>query len=203
MWPFQAWLNALIQMRQSINMRSKALSLLYLILGAWLGGSILVGTAAGYNFAGFDDLFERNPRLAERAGFRPEDPEAKKASLLWVHSSELNRVMFESWNLIQLVLGVLAIALALSTRAGWIITAALCLAVALISYAQLFLSPELVDLGRRLDFVPRNPPPAELAPFRQLHGRYFALEALRFLLVVLAAVLLAFRPFPVRDPNRG
>ena len=76
-------------------MRVKALSVLYLVFGAWLGGSILVGLAAGYNFAGFEDLFERNPRLAERAGFEPDDPEAKKVSLLWVHSSELNRVLFD------------------------------------------------------------------------------------------------------------
>ncbi len=184
-------------------MRVKALSMLYLVFGAWLCGSILVGTAAGYNFAGFEDLFERNPRLAERAGFEPADIEAKKVSLLWVHSSELNRVLFESWNRTQLVLGVFAVALALASHARRIITGALFVAVALITYVQFFLAPELVELGRQLDFVPRNPPPAELAPFQRLHGRYFALEALRFALVALAALLLALRPFPAGDAEPG
>ncbi len=184
-------------------MRVKALSLLYLIFGAWLGGSVLVGTAAGYNFAGFEDLFQRNPRLAERAGFEPDHIEAKKVSLLWVHSSELNRVLFESWNRTQLVLGVLCIALALVSGARRIITAALILAVALIAYAQFFLAPELVELGRQLDFVPRNPPPPELTPFKQLHGRYFALEAVRFALVALAALLLVFRPSSAGEATRA
>ncbi len=175
-------------------MRVKALSVLYLVFGAWLGGSILVGLAAGYNFAGFEDLFERNPSLAERAGFEPDDMGAKKVSLLWVHSSELNRVLFESWNRTQLVLGALCIALALAAGARGIITAALFLAVTLIAYVQYFLAPELVELGRQLDFVPRDPPPPELAPFKRLHGRYFALEAVRFVLVVLAALLLVWRP---------
>ena len=110
------------------------------------------------------------------------------------YSSELNRVLFESWNRTQLVLGALCIGLALVSGARRIITAALFLAVALIAYAQYFLAPELVELGRQLDFVPRDPPPPELVPFKRLHGRYFALEAVRFALVALAALVLVLRP---------
>ncbi len=47
--------------------------LLAFILGAWLGGSLLAGAAVPYNFAGFADLFARNPRLAQAAGFDPAD----------------------------------------------------------------------------------------------------------------------------------
>ena len=63
--------------------------LLHIILGIWLGGSVVIGSVVAYSFSGIDDLFARNSRLEGVAGFTLEDINATKTSLLWVHSSEL------------------------------------------------------------------------------------------------------------------
>ncbi len=169
-------------------------SLLVLILGVWLGGSLIMGAVVSYNFAGFADLFERNPRLAEHAGFDPANSEDKKTSLLWVHASELNRVFFHAWNRTQIVLGGLALALALAARAGRLLVMVLALALALVAWIHFGIEPQVVDLGRQLDFLPRAPPPPMVEPFQRLHGLYFSAELLRLALVALAALLLILRP---------
>jgi hypothetical protein len=49
-------------------------------------------------------------------------------------------------------------------------------------FLQLYVVPETVRLGRLLDFVPREPPPPEAAPFWRLHHTYTGLDMLKFLL---------------------
>lgn len=164
--------------------------LLHLVLGIWLGGSVILGAIVAYNFSGIDDLFDRNPRLQEHAGFSPDDSDAKKSSLLWVHSSELNRVFFEVWNRAQLVLGGLAVFLGVLGRRGRAPVVLLTIAAALIGLIHLVLEPQIVELGRQLDFLPRNPPPPMLEGFQRVHGIYFAAESLRFGLVCLATLLI-------------
>jgi hypothetical protein len=174
--------------------------LLHLVLGVWLGGSVILGAVVAYNFSGVDDLFARNPRLQEHAGFAPNDTDAKKSSLLWVHSSELNRVFFEVWNRTQLVLGGLAVLLAVLARVGRLPIVLLATATAMVGLIQLVLEPQIVELGRQLDFLPRHPPPPMLEDFQRHHGFYFAAESLRFGLVCLAALMLvvsAMRRKPV------
>ena len=171
----------------------RARALLILVLGLWLGGSLVVGAVTSYNFAGFADLFERNPALAAQAGFDPADTEAKKTSLLWVHASELNRVFFDYWNRAQLVLGVLALVLALLSRSGRLVPALLFVAVILVALVRFGIEPQVVALGRELDFAPRIPPPPQVEPFQSLHGLYFSAELLRLALVALAAALLVLR----------
>lgn len=171
----------------------KPAPLLHFVLGVWLGGSVILGSIVAYNFSGVEDLFARNPRLAEQAGFSPDDADAKKTSLIWVHSSELNRVFFEIWNRTQLVLGALAVGLALwgrSRRAPVLLLATGTLLVALTHWG---IEPEIVALGRQLDFLPRTPPPAILETFQRYHGAYFLAESLRFGVVALAALLLIGR----------
>lgn len=166
--------------------------LLAFVLGVWLGGSVLVGAAVSYNFAGFNDLFARNPRLAQAAGFDPRDTAAKKQSLLWVHSAELNRVWFTIWNRAQIVLGTLALVLAVRAHARRLPLALLALALALTVAIHLGLEPRVIELGRALDLVPRDPPPPALAPFQDAHRAYFAADTLRFCVLLAAAGLLLY-----------
>ena len=167
----------------------KSHPLLAFVLGLWIGGSIFLGAAVYYNFAGFDDLFERNPRLAAHAGFDPADTAAKKTSLLWVHAAEQNRVIFHYWNSTQIVLAALALIMAIRWRAHWLPTALLALALGLAVLVHFGLEPQIVDLGRQLDFIPRDPPPPMLEPFQQAHRNYFIAEIARLIVVLLAATL--------------
>lgn len=171
----------------------KAKMFLAWVLGAWLGGSLIIGGVVSYNFAGLEDLFARNPKLADHAGFTLEDEAAKKTSLIWVHSSELNRVFFETWNRAQLVLGGLALVLALGARAGKLATLLLLLAVVLVACTHFLVEPQIVSLGRQLDFASRVPPPPEMGAFQRQHGIYFTLEAVRLVLMAGATLILLFR----------
>jgi hypothetical protein len=171
---------------------------LILTLGLWLGASIVVGGIAAYNLAGIPDLLERNPALAAHSGFDPNDADAKKQSLLWAHASELNRALFETWNRAQLLLGAAALLIALyltrgeprtRNRGRWLPAGLIAAALALVLGLQWMVEPELVDLGRQLDFVPRSPAPPELAAFQRLHGWYNAAELLRLTLLALTTAL--------------
>ncbi len=164
--------------------------LLAFVLGLWIGGTVFLGSVVYYNFAGLDDIFERNPRLAAHAGFDPADIEAKKTSLIWVHSAEQNRVIFHYWNRTQIVLAALALILAIRWRARWLPTALLAIALGLAILLHLGLEPQIVDLGRQLDFISRDPPPPMLEPFGQAHRNYFIAETARLAAVLLAATLL-------------
>jgi hypothetical protein len=171
----------------------KPAPLLHLILGIWLGGSVIIGWVVAYNFSGVDDLFARNPKLQEHAGFSPQDADAKKSSLLWVHSSELNRVFFEVWNRAQIVLGALAVMLAAWSNARRLALILLVVATIFVVLIHWALEPQLVELGRQLDFLPRDPPPPMLGEFQRYHGIYFAAESMRFGLVCLATLLVMVR----------
>jgi hypothetical protein len=168
----------------------KVAPLLHFLLGIWLGGSLVLGAVVAFNFSGFDDLFARNPKLQAHAGFAADDLNAKKTSLLWVHSAELNRVLFEAWNRAQLVLGVLAVLIAVWGKVGRWPLVLLVAATMLVGLVHLILEPRIVELGRQLDFLPRNPPPPMLESFQRYHGIYFSVEILRFGLLVIATLLL-------------
>ncbi|WP_295383943.1 hypothetical protein [uncultured Thiodictyon sp.] len=162
------------------------------VLGVWLGGSVLMTAVATYNFAGFADLFARNPALAQHAGFDLKDADAKKASLLWVHSAELNRVLFHYWNRTQIVLAALVLVLALRARASWPVIALLGLSLGLVVYVHLVLEPQMEELGRQLDFVSRTPPPPGLATFQQLHQYSVIADGVRLALLSAATLILFF-----------
>jgi hypothetical protein len=168
-------------------------AMLVWLLGAWIGGSLVLGGIVAYNFAGLEALFDRNPALAAQAGFDVTDTAAKKSSLLWVHASELNRALFEYWNMAQLVLGLMAIGLAWRARSGWPVLALLALAWGLVVYLAWVINPEVVRLGRALDFVARVPPPPGLASFQRLHGTYFSLQLVQWLALLAASVLVLRR----------
>jgi hypothetical protein len=167
--------------------------LLCLVLGAWLGGSAVVFGVVVFNFSGIRLLADRNPKLAARLGFDPSDEAAKKSSLIWVHASELNRFYFDAWGRAQLFIGGVALAAAVLRRQGRPITVCLLLSLLSVGYHHFVLEPEIVAVGRRLDFEPRDPPPAELATFGRLHAKSLAVEGARMACLLAAAILAAAR----------
>ena len=101
-----------------------------------------------------------------------------------------NRVFFEAWNRAQLVLGALAVALALWGRSRRTPVMLLVASLLLVVFTHWALEPQIVELGRELDFVPRNPPPPVWEAFQHYHSAYFLVETVRFGLVVLATLFL-------------
>jgi len=161
------------------------------ILGAWIAGSICMSVVATENFYTIDRLLasRANPVFAaalDRLGA------VEARDLLRYLSSELNRLYFQLWNGAQIVLGVVALWL-IAGSAKWVkwgVAAMLATVVLMLVY----LTPQIVTLGRSLDFVPRDPAPPGMSRFWVLHAAYTSLEMLKLVVgVVVAASLARYR----------
>ncbi len=152
------------------------------IMGAWMMGSICMSVVATENFYTIDRLLETSAKAefyaaVQKLGHTPA------RDLLRYLSSELNRLYFQGWNIAQPVLGVAALWLAGGApriRRGILVM--LGIVVLMLAY----LTPQIVSLGRSLDFVPRDPAPPGMQRFWILHAAYTSLEMLK--LVVGLAV---------------
>lgn len=106
-------------------------------------------------------------------------------------ASEMNRLYFRAWEAAQLLFGAVLLVLVsigpnrdLTSRN--LIIVMVVIVVAFVAY----LTPNIVALGRGLDFVPRDPPPPEFARFWQFHIAYTLLDLLKLGLGLWAAIRL-------------
>ncbi len=149
------------------------------ILGAWLAMTLCMWYAAIGSFGAIRRVLESsNPRVAETA--KPLTPDQTR--LVMRHAaSEINRTYFRAygWAQLALGLGLLIVLLRQSPRdtAALVVTGAM---LAVVAGLALYVTPEIVALGRRIDFVPRDPAPPEMARFRMLHGAFTALDGAKF-----------------------
>lgn len=163
-----------------------------LLLGFWLGGSLFMLTVATHNFAGVDILLRG-----------PSAPAAKQIQVLGANEartllryqvSELNRWYFENWERVQIGLGV-AILLVFVFGAGAkpfaMITASAMLLIVLMQ--RFLLTPEIVRLGRAIDFVGTSSPSVDRAHFWNFHTAYSTIEVLKLVLGFLLTARLVFR----------
>jgi hypothetical protein len=115
--------------------------------------------------------------------------------LLRYLSSELNRLFFQLWNVTQFVIGALVVWLLAANRsvakARW---GALAM-FGIVVFEIVWLTPQIISLGRGLDFVPRDPAPPSLARFGIFHGLYLILEVLKLAIgVVVVYWIMRSRP---------
>jgi hypothetical protein len=168
------------------------------LLGAWLMGSVMMFVVAPTNFRLIDELLHASSNasfhtLVDRFGSAPV------RELYRYLASELNRSFFLRWNVAQLVLGAascgLSWRLGLERRVRLSLLAATVLVVALLGA----FTPLIIQLGRSLDFVPREPAPPQLARFQLIHIAYTGIELIKLACVGLGAFwLLRRRPEPER-----
>ena len=183
------------------------------LLGAWTMGSICMSVVATENFYTIDRLL-KGPANADfvRAVMKLEQTPAR--DLLRYLSSELNRLYFQMWNVAQIAIGAGVFWLiagsrkqdpAYVRRAGLLGPAgsiAGMLAIVLLMLA--YLTPQIVSLGRSLDFVPRDPAPPGMQRFWILHATYTTLEMLKLLAGMVAAWQLSDRsPEGLRHMKSG
>jgi len=166
----------------------KKTTTLVLVLGIWLGASALLLWVVGSSFPGVEKAVQNNEKLAKEAGLKPGDAAARKISVPWVVTGELNRQYFAGWNVGQLILAGTALLCAARCRqrATFLV---LCIAAFIVLALSFWLAPELTVTGRSLDFVPRDPPPAQESRFMGLHRLYTGLELAKVVLLVLAVKL--------------
>ena len=153
------------------------------ILGAWTMGSICMSAVATENFYTIDRLLDSSTKpefydAVQKLGHAPA------RDLLRYLSSELNRLYFQGWNVLQLLLG--AAAFWLAGREPRIRRGILTM-IAIVALMLVYLTPQIVTLGRSLDFVPRDPAPPGMQKFWILHAAYTSLEMVKLVVGLVVA----------------
>jgi hypothetical protein len=159
-------------------------------MGAWFAGNVIVAVVAAQNFYTVDRLLAGSTnRVFVSEVARVGEPETR--DLLRYLSSELNRHYFRLWNTAQLTIGLLVLWLIAhgrsTARARWGVLGM----VGLVTVASVWLTPEIISVGRSLDFVPRDPVPSSLQRFWILHGVYTSLEACKVVVGLIVSVWIA------------
>ena len=165
--------------------------LVLVLLGAWLLGLVAMAGVAMQNFYTIDHLLETLPNSVFASGVDALDSQEGPAArdFLRYLSSELNRLFFWAWGLAEVVIGGIVTWLVWTVpdrRIRWAAIAMLVLSVLLTFGA----TPPIVSIGRELDFVPRDPPPPELATFGMLHAAYSIGDGIKLVLGLLMAMWL-------------
>lgn len=165
-------------------MRTTAL----ILVTVWLTGTAIMAFVATQNFKTVDRILEKpTPQAALVLAGQQHDT----LRILLRHlASELNRFYFLAWNSTQMLLAVIVLAMML--RAGSRMEAGLSVVMLLIAIVLLGATFRIIDAGRVIDFVPRNPPPPEVAAFGRLHAVYGALELVK----LAVGCVLGWKLFP-------
>lgn len=166
--------------------------MIFFLMGAWMMGSITMAFVATQNFRAVDRILTA-PADADLQrkldGLSRED-----ARMILRHlASEMNRFYFRVWEGTQLILGGLVLMLLMTSGRSDALTRALVVTMlAVVVVFIVFLTPQIVALGRSLDFASRTPPPPQYARFWRFHLTYTLLDLLKLLLgaVVLARLLM-------------
>lgn len=150
------------------------------VLGVWIGITLFMWFAAGRSFAIVERVLQsQDPQFAKIT--KPLNP-TETRQLLRNLASEINRTFFAAYGWAQLVLGVGLLFLLLRQTprdTTGLAIAGTMLGIVLI--LTLIVTPQIIALGRSIDFVPRNPPPPEMGCFGLLHGAYTGLDGLKLL----------------------
>ena len=142
------------------------------------------------NFRSVDRLLARPaPRAAEQIGNMGN---ADARVFLRYHASEQNRWFFTAWEMLQLGLGIVVFGVVLfgSRESKFSILLCLLMIVAVV-FQRFLLTPEIVALGRVIDFLPGGESSPERGRFWLMHSTYSAVELAKWALgLVLAGKLI-------------
>lgn len=162
------------------------------LLGAWLMGGLFMATVATQNFHSVDRLLAA-PAAPARPQLDKLGHEAARA-LLRYQVAEQNRLYFETWGMVETAIGFVLLLTLLFGSTETHFTLLLALLMLLIAVLQRFvLTPEIVILGRVIDFVPAAQPSSERSHFWMLHAAYSISEVVKWGLNIVLTGRLLFR----------
>lgn len=153
------------------------------LLGFWLAGSLFMAWVATHNFRGVEQVLAAPPPPV--SGLLAQHGRETLRLLLRYQVAELNRFYFARWELAQIGLGLAltVVLLRLRPRLPWLAWS--CILLTALTVAEHWLiNPEVVRLGRIIDFV--TTPAPERERFWALHAVYSSVEVFR--LALLAAM---------------
>ena len=119
-------------------------------------------------------------------------PEQTRETLRYL-ASEINRTYFRAYGWGQLVLGTLLLfVLAWKTPRDSTNAAIAAVMLFIVIILTLGVMPQIISLGRNIDFLPRNPPPPGYQRFWKLHMIFTGLDGTKLLggIVILVRLIL-------------
>lgn len=150
------------------------------ILGAWIMSTFCMWFAATRSFSTVERVLKRaEPQFV--AATKPLGEDSTRAVLRYL-ASEINRSLFWGYGALQIGLGaILLLLLWRQTPRSAIDVGVVATMLGLSVILTLVITPMLVSIGRSIDFLPRNPPPAVMPRFWALHGSYTGLDGVKLL----------------------
>lgn len=170
-------------------------------VGVWLSGLLVVTFTTSASFRAVNGVLANPPHEASQwVDILGKD---RTQTLLLHNAAEVNRSLLESWGNADLVLCVFIFITAVMIKSGkpMMIASALLL---LLGLASVFLiTPQVVAVGRLLDFRPDLPVPPERAQFASLNGMFNGLSFIRMLTAGAMVGLLVHRSSKPRSRRTG
>ena len=155
------------------------------LLGAWIAGSLFMILVATQNFRSVERLLA-SPAGAAAQIERMGHDEAR--TFLRYQVSEQNRWYFETWEKIQLALGLAL--LAVTFRQDRVSVTVATVMFTLLLAQRFWITPEIVRIGRLIDFAPQAP---ERQTFWMFHNAYSGIELTKLALGFFLSSRLGFR----------
>lgn len=166
---------------------------LLFLLGGWLFLSLSMSFVASANFA---ILKPANLRSAETVYASIPAGEPRNLALRYA-ASEINRSLFRNYNRVQLGLALLCLVLnTLSGDGGRWRRFLLLLAFALCAVFVWSITPWMIDHGRQIDFMSRDPEPEAVTKFKRLHSLSVGMELVKMASILAVGVAI------IRDRRR-
>ena len=162
------------------------------LLGALLLGSLFLTFVATRNFHAVDAMLNSPPPEASKMIQTLGHQNARQ--LLRYLAGEENRSYFEAWELAQLALGVALVAFLLFGVEKRLLAGLAGAMLALTLFQHFKITPDLMWMGRSIDFLPAAAESQARDQFWKLHGIYGGIEVVKMLLAVTIAGFL----FPMR-----
>lgn len=164
-------------------------SLAIFCMAVWLTGTLWMAGVAIENFYTIYRLMDARPNPAFTAAIEKLG-ETDALFLLKYLSSELNRLFFQVWGIIQVGIGILTLwlvaALPKASKPKWMIVSMLAISLLFVA----IITPQIVSVGRQLDFIPHDPAPPPLRTFGLLHATYTVLDGIKLILGIITTVSL-------------
>ncbi len=160
-------------------------------LGLWLAGLLVVTFATSYSSRTVNVVMENPPHEASK--WVDILGKERIRTLLLHNTAEVNRSLLEAWGYADLVLCVFILITAVMIKSGKPIMIASALLLILCLASVFLLTPQLVAVGRLLDFRPALPVPPERAQFASLNGMFTGISVIRILTAAVIAGLLIHR----------
>lgn len=168
--------------------RERFVGALQFVLGGWLFLTAWMAYVAGANFKIVEPTTLHDS--AEVFGALAEGDERRQA--LRFVASEINRHLFVVYGYLQIVLFAAAVGFfAMARKPSRVVLGSIVGCGVMALAWVVWLNPAIVELGRTIDFMPRDPEPPEVVRFFTLHKVAVGSELAKMALIALAGHLLS------------